>query len=293
VLIELTKQGDDMNVYSKLRRGSQSYYYQVNAMEFSSLLEIPDGKNPTQNSWLTITINYEFDFVDSKNLGGVIYKKDGKFYAKDSDRNEFSIRDWDFNSQIEFNRRFRRCEEFWNYKFLLITPLDYAELDYTSMAGPGWVCRPNVICLFRLYPGGSPTHLSIKAVRPELSGWDKFWGKEFRSNNSLYDDEDNSQTLQHELGHALDQLHIKALLGDQKCLVAINADDCYSEPDGIAPNIMGRGTGLLPVNAKPWLELIAVHTGVPEFRWRITQTVNTPPRKIPLGVALVGKPSQF
>ena len=120
--------------------------------------------------------------------------------------------------------------------------------------------RPNVICLFRLSSGGSPTHLSIKVVRPELSGWDKFWGKEFRSNSGLYDDQDDKQTLWHELGHALDQVHIKALLGDQKCLVAINADDCYSELNGIAPNIMGRGTGLLPVNAKAWLELIAVLT---------------------------------
>jgi hypothetical protein len=46
---------------------------------------------------------------------------------------------------------------------------------------------------------------------------------------------------------------------------------------------------------EPWLERIADHTGIErsKSKWTATLDTNTPPRKIPLGVALVGMPAQF
>jgi hypothetical protein len=277
-----------MNVYFKSQSQYSKFYEEVRAAEFTSRLEIPDGRNPFQNAWLTITINYSFNFLDRNNLANFAYLKNQKAYAKDSDQTEFPLRDWDFNSIIDFNRRFQKGQEFWNYKFLLLTPADYDGLDFDSI-GAGLTCRPNVLCLFRLQTG-SPANLTIKVVRPEISGWEAFWGKAFRSNDRLYDQADvGTKTLWHELGHALDQLHIGALRGDKQCLVDINADRCYE-----GDNIMGRdSTKLDNVNAKAWQEMIVQHTGVPQPKWIVTQAVNTPPRTIPLGVSLVGKPAAF
>jgi hypothetical protein len=39
--------------------------------------------------------------------------------------------------------------------------------------------------------------------------------------------------------------------------------------------------------------LIFHHTDVAQSKWGVTQAVNTPPRAIPLGVGLVGKPARF
>lgn len=266
-----------MKVYSRGQKPGQKFYYSVNADEFESRLEIPDGRNPNQNAWLTITINYSLRFADGKSQGaGIIFQKDGKYFARDVDGKEFPVKDWDFKSQSEFNKRFLQGENFWNYKFLLTTPTDYDGLDYTSWAGPGWLCRPNVICLFRLNSGGEPNHLPLTVVRTGDTN--------FRSSHFTYDDQDvYNKTLWHELGHALDQLHIKALLGDAKCLVDVNHDDCYKEPAGVPPNIQGSGTGLLPVNAKPWQELIEHHTGIPRFKWLPTMLTDQPARKLPMG----------
>jgi hypothetical protein len=256
------------------------FYDQINAKECLSVLEIPDGRNCLQNAWLTITINYSLDFVDKKNLSNYAYIKAGKAYAKDANEKEIPLRDWDSQSTVEFNRRFAKAEEFWNYKFLLLTPADYSGLDFNGI-GPLtpilYTTRPNVICLFRLKSGGNPTHLSIKVVRPDFSGWDKFWNNDFFRSDKLHYAESAvaNETVWHELGHALDQLHIKALKGDKKCLVDINADRCY---DG--PNIMGKGKDLEPVNARAWRELIWHHTGVHQNRWVATMAVNTPPRII-------------
>jgi len=280
-----------MLVFSRAQKRSNqwNYFDEVNAHECDSTLEVPDGRNPRQNAWLTITINYTLEFVDRNNLANLGYLRNKKAYIRDSDRTEFPLRDWDYASQLDFKKRFDKGEGFWNYKFLLITPPDYDELDYTSMVGAGSVSRPNIICLFRLKAGASPTHLTIRAVRPEISGWDSFWGKSFRSHETLYQEGDvTTKTLWHELGHALDQLHIRALNGDAKCLVDINADRCY---DG--DNIMGRGTKLESVNAKPWRELIWHHTRIPQNKWVVTSAVDTPPRVIPLGVAQVAKPALF
>jgi hypothetical protein len=288
----MVKQLPGLNFYSKVKKNDAKFSYGVSARECGSMLEVPDGRNPSQNAWLTVTINYTIDFIDRWNPGGKAILKNNKAYVKDGDGNEFALMDWDFQAQMTFNSKFRKGEAFWNYKFLLITPTDYDGLDFTSMAGKGCVCRPNVICLFRLTPGLSPTHLTIKALRPERSFWDKFLDRSYRSDQFTYKIEDvDTTTLWHELGHALDQpVHILGLQGDPKCMEDDHKNDgrCYD-----SPNIMGHGSQLDPINARVWSELIGYHTDTPKERWKVTQSVNTPPRTIPLGVAEVAVPDRF
>jgi hypothetical protein len=51
----------------KTKTHGQKFYPKVEAKEFSSRLEIPSGRDPLQNAWLTITLNYSLSFLDSKN----------------------------------------------------------------------------------------------------------------------------------------------------------------------------------------------------------------------------------
>lgn len=277
-----------MKHHVSVGRAGQKYNHTVQADIFNSTLEVPNGRNPNQNAWLTITINYTLRFADTKSQGaGIVFRDSDGYHAKDSDDKKIPIKDWDLKSQIDFNHRFLQAESIWNHKFLLVTPKTYDGLDFTSMGGNGWLCRPNVICLFRLNSGGSPNHLPLTVVRAE---------KFYRSNALVYTESDvKNKTVAHELGHALDQLHIKALLGDQKCLIDnINADDCYDTPAGMEPNIMGRGTGLLPLNAKAWKELIGLHTGVNSTEWQVSMATSTPPRKLQLGFQVRGvMPAQW
>lgn len=274
-----------MNITSRTKKNGARFYHQVSAAELDSELALPNGKDPGQNAWLTITINYSLNFADSKNqVPGLIIKDGSRFYAKPSNPNNkpVPIKDWDFKSQTEFASKFAKAESFWNYKFLLITPSDYDALDVTSWMGPGWICRPNVICLFRLSSVGSRIHLPLNVVRA-----DGF----FRSDSNTYDDGDvNDKTVWHELGHSLDQLHIRALLGDQFCKepANINNNFCYLEPEGVPPNIQGTGTGLIPANAKAWHELIAKHTDTAQSAWKVSMSTNTPPRKLQMAFDVRG-----
>jgi hypothetical protein len=274
-----------MIIYGSSKNEGARFSDSVSADILDSTLEIPSGRDPNQNAWLTIKINYTLNFVDSRNpVPGLIIQQDGKYYAKPSrptpNAGNVQIRNWDVDSRSAFVKRFAKGEDFWNYKFLLITPQDYDGFDITNI-GTGWIIRPNVICLFRMKSGGSPNHLSINVVRKEKDG------EFFRSDAGTYANTDvNGRTLWHELGHALDQLHIRALMGDPSCLV--DHDGCYAEPAGIPPNIQGTGLGLIPQNAKAWHELIARHTGTQQARWKVSMATKTPPRKLQLAFQVRG-----
>lgn len=168
---------------------------------FQSKLEIPDGNDPNQNAWLTITLRYSLNFVDGYNeKAGVTVEKDGKHFALDFNKNIFPIIPWDGLSRTKFTNVFPGGEKIWNYRFVLITPLDYSGLDYESSVGPGWLVRSNVVCLFRLVPDNAKPHRRIDVVRLDPS----IPSKSFRSYRDLYDDGDlYDTTFGHELGHAL------------------------------------------------------------------------------------------
>jgi len=261
-----------------------------------STLEVPDGSNSDQNAWLTLTLRYSLNFADSSNkVPGVILPSGSKFVAQDSSNNRIPIVDWDLQSQLKFQRAFQGGEKIWNWQFVLITPPGYNELDYTTMVGPGFVVRPNVLCLFRLVPNASNAHLRITVVRLDPSITDS---KRFRSNETLYDHLDVwCPTLGHELGHALGQGHIKELMGDAQCIAdakrGVYPDRCYGETPVEKQNIMGGGSRVYVDNAKPWLDRIAMHTGRPSYEWKVTGIMTTPPRKMALGAANILMPVNF
>ncbi len=255
---------------------------------FESRLEIPNGKTLNQNAWLTIRVNYRLNFVDSQNLARnsageniiLANQPEGYFVAVDSNKKKFPISDWDSHSKYIFHEKFKNGEIFWNYKFLLETPSDYADLDYKGL--DGWIYRPNIICLFRLKQFGAETRRQIDVVRAKTNAANP----KFRSNDSLYNHTDvNNRTVWHELGHALNQLHIqnlaKTATGLTLCVDDVNANACYITPQWMGkPNVMGYGEALHPVNAKPWLEQIQEHTNIPSSKWIARLSTNIPPKRI-------------
>jgi hypothetical protein len=290
---------DNKYAFTTGRREAMTFHSSYDDSTFESKLEYPDGNDPDQNAWLTITIRYSLNFVDGYNdKAGITIEKDDKYFALDFNKRDlFPILPWDPSSIMRFRNDFQRGENIWNYRFVLITPQDYGALDYQSFAGTGWIVRPNVLCLFRLTPDNSKPHLRVDVVRldPAVDA------RGFRSDSTLLDNLDLYRpTFGHELGHALGLGHIKELLGDQQCIADakrnIYPNRCYGETEAEKANIMGSGTAFTLLNAKPWLDRIASQTADANglnTRWTATLDTKTPPRKIPLGVGLVGKPAMF
>jgi hypothetical protein len=197
---------------------------------YDSTLEVPDGRDPNQNAWLTITLKVNLQFADANQLYGIVRTRDGVGFVEDSDKREYRVRNWDSPSKTQCTSAFFVAgQKYWNRRFTLITPQDYDELDFTSRVSPGWHVRPNVLCLFRLVPepDANQAHRNIKVVRLNTTIGedlrDLLWGRpangvSFRSHWELYQWVDvYNNTLFHELGHALGQDHILALQGDVKC----------------------------------------------------------------------------
>lgn len=266
-----------MNITGLGKNAGSQYFQKIMSDICVSELFVPDGKHGNRNAWLTITINYLLNFVDSKNPGGVVFQEMGKYLAKDWDGTKYVVKDWSDLARSSFEKRFRKSAAFWNERFLLITPAFYTGLDYNVASEPGYVYCPNVLCLFNLDPAGSPKQLVINVVRTNDTS--------FRSDRNHYNDVDvRCQTVWHELGHALDQGHIGKLLGKQGCMVDDTPDDCYKTPPGLAPNVMGEynGTGLIPENAKAWLELISRHTETARASWQVSMNTKVPPKRLPV-----------
>ncbi len=133
-------------------------------------------------------------------------------------------------------------------------------------------------------------------------------GLSWRSNADNYDDSDLfkpawwqkehnvlSNTVGHEVGHALGQCHIMGLKGDAKYIMtAPTGNDAAAYGIGSSDrfdawNIMGGGDRLYLINAVSWRERIAKHTGVASNLWEVTGMMNTPTRKLPLAMSAAGK----
>jgi hypothetical protein len=276
---------ENMKVIGFGQAGDQKYFNTLSSDICISRLEIPDGGHANRNAWLTFTVNYRLNFVDSKNPANVVFAQEGKFMAWDSDKTDplrkddavpFVVKDWDSRSRIDFEKRFKGAARFWNEKFLLLTPNDYSGFDFTVKSIPGVVHRPNVLCLFNLDGDGTPVHFPVNVVRAG--------DKSFRSNSGLLDDMDfKSNTIYHELWHSMESLHIQGILGNARCIVDPNLDECYDEKNldpNAEANVAGRGRALKPINAKAWIELIGKHTRTAPTRWQASMNTKVPPRRI-------------
>src|SRR5262245_55183939 len=133
-----------------------SFIEKIRDNTFDSILEVPTSGSPDHNAMLTITLRYQLIFADSKNkIPGLIVERDGTTRAVDNVGYSHPITDWDAKTRSDFTRAMSRSEKIWNLKFMLIPPLDYSDLDFPH-PHPGWYVHPNVICLFRLEPSGTP-----------------------------------------------------------------------------------------------------------------------------------------
>jgi hypothetical protein len=259
---------------------------------YDSRLDVPDGRDPNQNAWLTITLKVNLQFADVNQPYGIVEVKNKvEGIVRDANNRTYHIRNWDAPSVAQFTRAFMLGgEKFWNRRFTLITPMDYAELDFTSRAAPSFHVRPNVLCLFRLQQVFSEAEAqrNIKVVRVNTTTGEDIrdWlvgrgtnGAGFRSHWELYQSVDvNDKTLPHELGHAIGQEHALALKGDTQCKTGdLNADRCYEDD-----NVMGRGDKVELVNALAWHERIEQHTQKDKRWWRVVLGDTTPTRKVRL-----------
>lgn len=283
---------------SKGRIG-QKYDHSVYWNQCTTHLVVPDDRFFLKPVTLTIVIRYSLNFADSQTgtvQPGIILKDlDGDTYAKDSNDEYFEIEDWNFQAVVAFAHKFKKGEKFWDRKFALIPPDNFDVFDYqlpdNVRNNTAW--RPNIVCRFELSSipstdlsglGNSKeadVHLTLDVVRPK-EGWFRF----FRSHMLLYEEEDvDENTLYHEIGHALDEDHIQALLGhDNTCDIEDDRQGrsrCYVTPDYIEEeNVMGSGRGLVLANAKPWVQAIGEHTHTDSGHWKVSLNPDLPARLV-------------
>jgi hypothetical protein len=178
--------------------------------------------------------------------------------------------------------------------------------DNTPAGGPLRSGTPHrTINIFNLALGTKQVslHSSVTPTpqKPALKNVTSVEGLSWRSDAGNYDDSDLfkpawwqkehnvlSNTVGHEMGHALGQCHIMGLYGDpqyQNGGAKAATPAAYGTGSGNpldAWNIMGSGDRLYLINAVSWRERIALHSGLPASAWDVNGMVLTPPRKMPL-----------
>jgi hypothetical protein len=269
---------EDLRI-SKAMRDHEGQPTKLEKDEITLEIEKPNGRDPFQNAWLTLTLGYRLHFIDSKvngvidsgdNKGQPIIVKDdemGGLCARDAGDYLYPILDWGYKEKTTFAKLFQMGERIWNYNFLIKPPDDWKELDYSSPALPGYSLRPNILCLFRMVAGAKISHdINVVRINPTVYEDKNFrvpkykTGEkrevprvDFQSHSTLLKDSDvYTQVLGHELGHMIGEDHILAMKGDAQCKVNPNEQRCYGLTPEERANIMGGGRQMTQINARPW-----------------------------------------
>ena len=281
----------------------------------SGQLEIPRGNNPFQNAWLTLTLSYDLRFLDSRvrnvkftnnssSSDVIVEHKDLGLCARDLDDFLFPILDWGYDSIKDFLKIFQQGEAIWNHKFLIVPPLSFDRLDYTSSAFPGYVMRPNILCLFRMTSGGTNAKtFNVVRINPSVFEDPKFEVPNYRTKKTksassgfrshaemLTDDDLQRPVLGHELGHAINEDHILAMKGDAQCKIDPNLDRCYGLTPEEVRNIMGSGREITEINARPWLDHLQQITGCDPINCVTVLLTDSKIRPLPPSKIPVAKP---
>jgi hypothetical protein len=181
-------------------------------------------------------------------------------------------------------------------------------LDTSPAAGPMPSGSPHrTINVVNLSLATRQVHLDSSvtptAAKPATKTINRVDGLAWRSNSDNYDDSDLfapswwnkehkvlSNTVGHEVGHALGQCHIMGLKGIAAyTFTGANANDTAAYGVGSndpldVNNVMGGGDRLYLINAVSWGERIALHTGIAANKWQATGLMDTPPRRMPAGL---------
>jgi len=165
---------------SKAMRANQGPSTKLEKDAITQEIEKPNGRDPFQNAWLTLTLGCRLNFIDSRvngvinsgaNKGQPIIVKDEQMgiCARDSRDYLYPILDWGPKERTTFARLFQMGERIWNYKFLIQTPDSWNKLDYPSPAFPGYVLHPNILCLFRMVACAKPSQdINVVRINPAV-----------------------------------------------------------------------------------------------------------------------------
>lgn len=173
----------------------------------------------------------------------------------------------------------RECQTFWDNKFWLCPPMNYADLDFQQNMQ---TMRPNVRCgmSLSLVNGQALADHTIDVVR--IADGEDF----YRSDSGHYDNRDlepsatNGGLTQrahiHEVGHLLTMGHSNE--GDAACVN--NNPVCYA-----GDNVMGSGEAITAWNAKPWQDAMQACTNIASAQWRVSMTEVLPQVRMSFSMA--------
>lgn len=229
--------------------------------------------NGTTNAELTLTLRVFFVRVP------------GGRTIRDANNTEYHTRDWSTRAWTNYIQRYEReGQRYWHGKFWLASPAAATDLHWPRTPRSA-THRANVWCRFNLQIAGSRArgHKTIRLARLVVPAGRTFGAGTFRSHEELYDDFDlgegvyvrdgvtyRQRTFIHEIGHALGLPHVgtSTMAAEPTCTAADpNADACYGVLPANRENVMGFGMTLTTREARPWLDRVEAHTGVPKASW--------------------------
>jgi hypothetical protein len=237
--------------------------------DFDSMFHIPTSEEPI-NSVLTLHLRVYLERVDAR-----VYQKHGRV---------FRARPWAATEWNNFVYRYQNiAQQFWNKRFWLIPPENYAGLDLPS-GKPTY--RPNIRCLLQLQPELNPRaswHAKVRVVCLE-DDEQRFFRFTYRlpnsgeTNNSSEGEGSFQLPVALEVGHLLG-LPFSLANGEMDNPPDAPLERCHGRAGFKWDEILDPRTVIQELHAQPWCQRIAEHTQTDPSAWRIALH-EVPPRPL-------------